>query len=116
MSTNTSGGVPPQHAEPPRNSRGGRTTLPVDGDYARLIAMVTALTAELSVVRERLDTYERLAERAGVFTKADVEQFEPDTAALSERANLRSHLLETVFRVIEQDLDRALEPRDAGRE
>jgi len=90
--------------------------LPVDGDYARLIAMVTALTAELSAARERLDTFERLAERAGVFARMDVEQFQPDSEALAERANLRSHLLETVFRVIEQDLDRALEPRDAGRE
>jgi hypothetical protein len=88
----------------------------VDGDYARLIAMVTALAAELSVVRERLDTYERLSERAGVFTQADVEKFEPDAAALSERANLRSHVLQTVFRVLEQDLDRALEPRDEGSE
>jgi hypothetical protein len=86
----------------------------VDGDYARLIAMVTALAAELCVARERLDTYERLSERAGVFTRADVEQFEPDAAALSERATLRSHLLETVFRVLEQDLDRDLEPREEG--
>jgi hypothetical protein len=80
----------------------------VDPNYARLMAMITALAAELSVTRERLDTCERLAERAGIFTMADVERFEPDVQAMSDRARLRGHLLETVFRALEQELDLAL--------
>jgi hypothetical protein len=107
-----------QSTEPVRYSRGGRTELPVDPNYARLMAMITALAAELSVTRERLDTCERLAQRAGVFTTADVERFEPDTQAMSDRARLRGHLLETVFRPLEQELDLALANlgRDAAAE
>lgn len=114
MKIDRSDSGPPQSTEPLRYSRGGRTELPVDPNYARLMAMITALAAELSVTRERLDTCERLAERAGVFTTADVEWFEPDAQAMSARARLRGHLLQTVFRPLEQELDLAL--ANLGRE
>jgi hypothetical protein len=118
MQIDSSNAGPQQSTEPVRYSRGGRTELPVDANYARIMAMITALAAELSVTRERLDTCERLAERAGVFTTADVERFEPDTQAMSDRARLRGHLLETVFRPLEQELDLALANlgRDAAAE
>jgi hypothetical protein len=74
---------------------------------SRLMAICVALAAELAVVRERLDTVERLAESAGVFRQADVETYEPDPAAAAARDGLRQRLLKHVFRVIRMDGERA---------
>jgi hypothetical protein len=74
---------------------------------SRLMAICIALATELAVVRERLDTVERLAESAGVFRQAEVEAFEPDPPAAAARDGLRQRLLKHVFRVIRMDGERA---------
>jgi hypothetical protein len=74
---------------------------------SRLMAICVALAAELAVVRERLDTVERLAEQAGVFRQAQVEAYEPDPPASAARDGLRQRLLKHVFRVIRMDGERA---------
>jgi hypothetical protein len=71
------------------------------------MAICVALAAELAVVRERLDTVERLAEQAGVFRQAQVEAYEPDPPAAAARDGLRQRLLKQVFRVIRMDGERA---------
>ena len=66
-----------------------------------LIGMVTALASEIAVLRERVDTTERLLERAGVFKLADLEGFVADEAATAEREALRKGLIGRVFRPVE---------------
>jgi hypothetical protein len=83
---------------------------PIPGEdpaIARLTAMVAALTSELTVVRERLDTVERLAEAAGVLTQAQVEGYEPDAAAASARDRLRKRQIEKVFKPLRDDAEAA---------
>lgn len=60
-----------------------------DADLARLSEMVIALLGELSIVTERLDTVERLLERAQLVPRADIEAFMPDAAAQAERDSRR---------------------------
>jgi hypothetical protein len=75
--------------------------LPIRGQSATedmLLAMVTALTAEIAVLRERLDTTERLLEAAGVLAREKIEFFEPDAAQTAERGDLRHKLISRVFR------------------
>ncbi len=43
-----------------------------------LFAMLTALLGKVSVIRERLDTHERLLEKAGLFGKDAVDAWLPD--------------------------------------
>ena len=74
---------------------------------ARLTAMVAALTSELAVVRERLDTVERLSESAGTFTQDQVEAFEPSREAEAERDALRRRTVEKVYRPLRDDAERA---------
>ncbi len=71
-----------------------------------LLAMVTALAGELAVLRERLDTSERLLDAAGVVSREKIEAFAPDAAATTEREALRKNLISRVFRPL----------RDAARE
>lgn len=73
---------------------------------ARLMAMVAALTSELAVTRERLDTVERLAETAGLFTRDAIENFAPAEAQAKERDGLRRRIIDRVFRPLREDARR----------
>ena len=72
-----------------------------------LLAMVTALAGELAVLRERLDTAERLLEAQGVLPRARIEAFVPDAQQTAERETLRKNLIGRVFRSLR---DAATEP------
>jgi hypothetical protein len=72
----------------------------------RLLAMVAALASELAVVRERLDTLERLADAAGVVQRAAIESYVPDAQAVQERDTNRQRLIAKVFRPLKDDAER----------
>ena len=83
-----------RRARSPRPDRDG--SAPAD----RLLAMVMALAGEVSVLRERLDTIERLAAAKGVFSAADIDAYEPDEAALDARDRWRAGFLDRVLRIV----------------
>ena len=85
-----------------------------DPAIARLTAMVTALTSEITILRERLDTVERLAEDAGVFTREGIERYTPDAAAAAERDALRQRQIAKVFRPLRDEAER--DARRAAKE
>jgi hypothetical protein len=84
----------------PRVSRGERPQFHEHRDIDHLFAMVTALTAEVAVLRERLDTHERLSAAAGGFSSAQVDHYPVDGHLMQERASLRQSLLDRVFRCL----------------
>ena len=69
-------------------------------DADRAVMMILALTAEVSALRERLDTHERLAEAAKPASPAAVESFEPGVDVETERAVARRFLIDRVVRVL----------------
>ena len=71
-----------------------------------LAAAVLALTQELSVMRDRLDTVERLIEQHGLFAQSAIEQFEPDGPTATARSERRRAYLARVFKYIQEELDR----------
>ncbi len=78
----------------------------------QLMAMVTALTAEVSILRDRLDTHERIAETRKLFSTSDVDHFVPDGPMMAARSKQRQRLLRKVFRVLKEDLARFDSPAD----
>lgn len=62
------------------------------------MAMIVALTSEVTVLRARLDAFERLAQASGVVTQAAIDGFVPNAGADAERAALRARTLRRVFR------------------
>ena len=72
-----------------------------DPNTDKLLAMVVALVGEVSVLAERLDTHERLAQVGLVATPEAIEAFEPEEDLEDEREASRAALLSRVFRVIE---------------
>ena len=87
----------------PRHSRGRRPHFFDDPAVDQLLGVVLGLTQELSVVRDRVDSMERLLDRKGTLTRADLEAFVPDEAEQRERARVREEYLQRVFRVIRRE-------------
>ncbi len=63
-------------------------------------ATLLAVTAELSVLQDRFDLIERALDDRGVLTRADLEAFEFDAQAESERSAKREQLVRRLFRDI----------------
>ena len=75
----------------------------------RLLAMVTALTGQLAVARERIDTLERLLTRSGILPPDAIETYEADATESAERDDLRRTVIAKVFRPLQDAAERDLE-------
>jgi hypothetical protein len=69
-------------------------------DADRAVMMVLALAAEVSALRERLDTHERLAEAGMAATPAQIEAYQAPEAVEAARAQSRRALIDRVTRVL----------------
>jgi hypothetical protein len=70
----------------------------------RLLAMLSAATAELAVLRARLDTHERLSAARGGFGRADVESFAPSAEVMAERQADCQDIIRRVFEPLSAEL------------
>ncbi len=86
----------------PRDPKGRRAQFYPDPAVDQLMAIVVALTAEVSVAFDRIDTLERLLAARGVIDAGDLEAWQPDERAEAERARRREELIERVFLVLGQ--------------
>lgn len=71
-----------------------------DPNTDRLLTMVMELASELSVMRDRLDTHERLAARKGVYSEQDIEDFEPTDEEAKARAAWRDRFLDRILKAL----------------
>jgi hypothetical protein len=76
-------------------------------DFAtdRLISIVMALVGEVSVLRQRLDTAERLLDAKGVLSRAEIEAYEPDREAGYERGVETKAYIARVMRGVQQAME-----------
>jgi len=93
-----------------RKAKGKRPSYFSDPDVDRLLSMIMALTGELSVTRDRLDTLERVAASKGLFSSDDIESFALNQEALDARAQRH----ETLFREVNRVIASALEDLEAA--
>ena len=96
----------PEQVKLPRVAKGKKPVYLDERAVDNLAAAVVVLTQELSVVRDRLDTVERLIEQHGVFAQTEIEHFKPDAAADQDRSEHRQAYLARVFKYIREELDR----------
>lgn len=85
-------------------TKGKRPVYFDDPQIDKLLAMVMALTGEVSVLRERLDTLERLLETKGVLSLCEITAYQPDDMAAKEREQWRADYIARVLRVLQEDL------------
>jgi len=99
-----------------RAAKGRKPQYFADPATDKLLSMVLALTQELSVARDRIDTLERLLDRAGVLAAQSVEDYLPTAEEAVERGERRAGMLRRVFRGAEKearDLDAHESPNPA---
>lgn len=88
-----------------RAAKGPRPMYFENPDIDRLLAMLMGLAGEVSVLRDRLDTVERLAQEHNLFSQADIEAYQPSEQVLVDRARNREILLGEVTRIISSEVE-----------
>lgn len=86
-------------------AKGKRPAFSEDPQVDRLVAMVMALAGEVSVLRDRLDTLERLLADTGTLDADAVEAYEPDEAVLQAREQWREAYLDRILWIVRAGLD-----------
>ena len=71
----------------------------------RFFSILLALVGEVSVMRQRLDTVERMLEGKGSISRADIEAYTPDEAAALERGVLIRDYIYRIMRGPQQAVD-----------
>jgi hypothetical protein len=69
----------------------------------KLLAMVLALAEEVSVLRDRLDTIERLTQAKGLLAQAEIDAYQPDPQAAAERDQQRAAYIARILRIVQAD-------------
>lgn len=88
-----------------KKAKGKRPVYFDDAQSDKLLAMVMALVGEVSVLHERLDTLERIAQAKGIVLIEEIEAYQPDEQVAQEREQWRSEYIARVLRVIEEEVD-----------
>ena len=69
-------------------AKGKRPAYFEDPAIDRTLSIVMAIAGEMAVLRERVDTIERLLDAKGTINRDDIEAYVPDRAAGAERGLL----------------------------
>ena len=91
------------------NTRGRRDIPNLSEVDDQSIAMIAALASELVIVRERLDTLERLLVATTAISADAVDTFVADPEAVADRDRLRRRIIAKVFKPIRDAARRAAE-------
>ena len=88
----------------PRKAKGERPVYLGDKAVDQLLAMVVALAGEVTVLRERLDTAERLLDASGELRQR-IDSYRPAPEVVAERETWRAKFLDTVLVSIQQEYE-----------
>lgn len=84
----------------PRHTRSSRPQFFEEPGLDQMMSVVLGIAQELSVLRDRVDSVERLLDAKGSLTRAELEAYRPDAAAEAERQQRRADYLQRIFRAI----------------
>lgn len=88
----------------PEHVRGARPAFHEQPAIDRLVAMVLALTSELSVLRDRVDTLETLGTAAGWLGAGAMDAHVPARPERAAREARREALVARVFTIMRQEI------------
>jgi len=88
-----------------RRAKGKRPDYFDDPATDRLMSIALALTAEVSVLRQRLDTLERLLEANGTLDRKAFDEYVPDAEAAYERGVETRAYIARVMRGVTQAME-----------
>lgn len=88
-----------------KKAKGERPRYFEDPAVDKVLSIALALAGEVAVLRDRVDTIERLAEAGQAPTRAAVDGFQPDETIRADRDAWRDGFLDVVLRVVHQELE-----------
>jgi hypothetical protein len=80
-----------------KKSKGKRPVYLDSPEIDKLLTITLALAGEVSVLRERLDTMERLLEAKGIISQDAIATYQPDLELTKERETWRSEYLARIL-------------------
>ena len=89
----------------PRTARGKRPAFHDNPSIDRLVAIVLALSSEVSVLQDRLDTVEMLGMEAGWLRAGAVDTFVPDQQTRERRETAREAFLGRVLHILKAEIE-----------
>ena len=89
----------------PRVAKGKKPKYLDDGSIDNLMAMIMTLTQEISVLRDRMDTLERMLESKEIISTKEFDDFVPSDDLEMMRKDRRHELLERVLLPIKKELE-----------
>lgn len=93
-----------------KRAKGCRPAYFDDPAVNQVLAIVMALVGEVSVLRERNDTLERLLEKHGLLKRVEIENYVPDKMAAEERGQATMEYIARVMRGPQQAVEAMREP------
>ena len=92
-------------------AKGKRPYFFEDPAIERVLNITMAVASEVAVLRERIDTIERLLEDNQSISKKEIDDFVPSKSAEEERMRWQAEYVARILRIIHQEVE-ALENKD----
>lgn len=90
-------------AQLPRKASGPRPEYFEDPAIDKVLSMALALAGEVAVMRDRIDTLERLLAKGGKVSPEIIDAYEPSIEAKQSREAWREQFLDIIMRRIHQE-------------
>jgi hypothetical protein len=93
-----------------KRAKGRRPSYFDDPAIDQVVSIVMALVGEVSVLRERNNTLERLLEERGLLARSDIENYVPEKVAAEERGRATMEYVSRVMRGPQQAVEALKKP------
>ena len=97
-----------------KKAKGHRPQYFEDPAVDKVLAITMALAGETAVLRDRIDTIERLLETGQPISRAAIEAYLPDAAVRRERDAWREDFLANILRIVHQEREGLARKADAA--
>lgn len=92
-------------------SKGKRPYFHDDPAVERVLNITMAIAGELAVMRERMDTIERILEKKGTVLREEIENYVPDSEEVeTQRQEWHSEYISRVLRIVQQEMEELENP------
>ncbi|MEM9686007.1 MAG: hypothetical protein AAF934_03695 [Bacteroidota bacterium] len=92
-------------------SKGKRPYFHDDPAVERVLNITMAVAGELAVMRERMDSIERLLEKKGLVLQEEIKNYVPDSKAVEEQRQLwHSEYISRILRIVQQEMEELEHP------
>lgn len=94
-------------------AKGGRPYFFDDPAVERVLNITMAVAGEVAVMRERMDSIERLLEQKGILSQVEIDTYTPNREVAEQRQAWHQEYIARVLRIVQQELEALRDPESA---